>query len=71
LLALFTAIFSALGAIPAFESIMNTAIQAWTNYQKAKEEASIDTATKESSAAVTSSDVEKAAEDAASATRSL
>lgn len=71
MLALFTAFFGAFGSIPAVESIMNTIISAWTQYQKEKEGARIDTATKESSSAVSSDDVKKAAEDAAEATRNL
>lgn len=69
--AFFLALFNALGAIPSFERMMNSAISAWNEYKKSKRDADIDEATKASATAVTSDDVEKAVDAAAKANRDL
>jgi len=70
-MAFFPALFGALGAIPAFERIMNTIITAWITYQKGKTDGLITDAAKLSKQAVTSEDVEKAVQAAAEASRRL
>lgn len=66
-----TALFNALGAIPAFVKLMDSLVEAWSSYKKSKAQGDIADATKASATATTTDDVKKAAEAAAKATRDL